>query len=204
MKIKIVFCLLVLALPAAANEQLPLPLTPSEQESLVSIRKAMPTQTRVSMNVSHTKNFIDVSESSLKIDLVSNKTEARTRFSFHGTIDYEFPTMSTHPNAVDDNPLKGYTLRGYGNDITITPEETGWQLLGWSRHTRIRIMVEPVAEGYKIWGQGAIELKVKRQFTLGSSSSKLTVEGWIDEKRFDKKALAALGACLAVISEPQS
>lgn len=186
------FALALCAPALAAERALPPLLGPAARESLDKIRGSMPKQSSVHLRVSKFGSSFDISESFLRISLSGHQTGAG--YSFSGYAGQQYAHLSANARGADGR--HGFDLWGSGINISMTPSGSGWRLWGSADSTNVSLHVDRFGYGWSVWGQSGLQLNIH-----GGGAQGLTVNGSIDEQRFGRKALAALGAALAVIND---
>jgi len=183
--------LLALAVPSSSAERALPPLVgPAARESLQKIRDAVPKRASVHMRVDRFGSSLDVRENFLRISLSGHKSGSG--YSFSGSAGPQYLHARVNPRG---EPKRGFDLWGSGADLSITPAGSGWRLWGRADSTNISLHVDRFGSGWSVWGQSGLQVNVH------GGGSGLTVMGSFDEQRFGVKALAVLGAALAVLDD---
>jgi hypothetical protein len=159
-------------------------MTPAVMDALKAIKAAAPQWTSVSMTVSGGPGFVMISESSLRIDVTGSGNMGNGWFS--GTAGSESVSFSAGAFG------RGFSLFGSGVNVTMSRFGSGFSVFGSVDGKNISYTLDRFGSGLSVFGQSGANVSVS-----GWANS-LSLYGQIDESRFDRKALAVMGATLAL------
>lgn len=159
-------------------------MTPAVMDALKAIKAAAPQWTSVSMTVSGSPNFVMISEPSLRIDVNGSGNMGNGWFS--GSAGSESVSFSASAFG------RGFSLFGSGVSVTMSRFGSGFSVFGSVDGKNISYTIDRFGSGLSVFGQSGANVSVS-----GWANS-LSLYGQIDEARFGRKALAVMGATLAL------
>lgn len=160
-------------------------MTPSVVDALAKIKAAEPKWAAVDMTVEGYPNLVELDEPSLGLHVRGSGSLGAGWFS--GTAGDGGSLSFTA-----DRFGGGWSLFGSGISVTLTPFGEGYSVWGSVDGQSLNCTISRFGSSLSISGQNGASLEV---WGWGTN---LSVRGRIDETRFNRKALAVLGAALGL------
>lgn len=159
-------------------------ITPAVMEGLKAIKAAAPQWTPVNMTVSAGPGFAMITESSLRINVTGSGNRGNGWFS--GTAGSDGVSFSASAFG------RGFSLFGSGVSVTMSRFGEGFSVWGTVDGKSVSYTIDRFGSGLSVFGQSGANVSVS------GWANNLSVYGQLDEARFGRKALAVMGATLAL------
>lgn len=157
---------------------------PAVNAALKQVKAAAPLWSSVNMTVNAGPGYSVISDYGLRINLTGAVNGGGAYFS--GQAGEGFASVSANSFG------RGWSLFGSGVSVTMNSFGDGYTVWGSVDGRNVSYSINRFGSGLSVFGQSGANLSVSGWGT------NLSAYGQIDETRFNRKALAVLGATLAL------